>query len=190
MPQGWSAEGRFGRRAPLELEVGSGKGLFLATAAAAQPERDFLGCEISLPYARAAAARLVESGLTNAAVICGDAQQLVAERFADGSLDAVHVYFPDPWWKRRHRKRRVMSAPFVAQIQRVLRPGGRLHFWTDVEEYYRATLKLLTGFPALRGPLPVAERTPEHDYDYRTHFERRVRLHGEAVYRAEFERGP
>jgi len=188
LPIPWHASGLFGRQAPLEIEVGSGKGLFLTAAAAGDPHADFLGIEIVGRYARFTAARLSKRGLANARIVEGDAQRFFAQWLPDDSLRAVHVYFPDPWWKARHKKRRVLSEPFVRHVERTLVPGGRLHFWTDVEEYFRTTLALLADVTKLSGPLPVAEKPADHDLDYRTHFERRTRLHGEAVYRAEFEK--
>jgi tRNA (guanine-N7-)-methyltransferase len=186
LPRPWDPIALFGRVATLEIEVGSGKGLFLSAAAASQPDHDFLGIEIAAKYARYAAARLARRGLRNAAVIHGDAQRLFGELLPDESLAAVHVYFPDPWWKARHKKRRVMNEAFIRDVERTLAPGGTFHFWTDVEEYFATTLKLLAATTRLAGPLAVAERAAEHDLDYRTHFERRMRLHGESVHRAEF----
>src|SRR5215470_1961073 len=90
----------FGDDHPVELEVGSGKGLFLANAARANPRRNFLGVEISRKYARLAAERLVKQGLQNAKVWAGDVRDVLARRVPDQSLRAVHVYFPDPWWKK------------------------------------------------------------------------------------------
>jgi tRNA (guanine-N7-)-methyltransferase len=188
LPQPWNAQAVFGRQAPLEVEVGSGKGLFLRTAAALRPDTDFLGSEIAPKYARFAAAGLARRGLANAVVLLGDALRLFGERLPDRSLAAVHVYFPDPWWKKRHKKRRVMRESFVRDVERVLEPGGRLHFWSDVEEYFDTSLDLLRARTRLEGPLPVPETPAEHDLDYRTHFERRMRLEGETVYRAEFRR--
>jgi tRNA (guanine-N7-)-methyltransferase len=188
LPQPWDAARLFGRTAPLEVEVGTGKGLFLAGVAAAIPEHDFLGVELAFKYARFAAARLARAGLAHAKVLAGDGLELFREFLPEGSLAAVHVYFPDPWWKKRHRKRRVMSEAFVRDVERTLIPGGRLQFWTDVEEYFRETLELIARDSRLAGPLPVPEKAAEHDLDYRTHFERRMRLHGEAVYRSEFRK--
>lgn len=183
------AAAEFGRVAPLELEVGSGKGLFLATAAAAHGERNFLGTEVVRKYAAFAAARCAKRGLTNVRVVSGDALRLLSEWIPDGSLSAVHVYFPDPWWKKRHHKRRVFRPSFAADIERTLCNDGRLHFWTDVEDYFHTALELLAAETRLVGPIPVAERSPEHDLDYRTHFERRTRLSGQPVFRSEFRKG-
>jgi tRNA (guanine-N7-)-methyltransferase len=108
------------------------------------------------------------------------------EQVPDASLAAIHVYFPDPWWKARHHKRRVMNESFLADVVRTLLPGGKLHFWTDVKDYYDAAVALIAEVTPLVGPLEVAEREAEHDLDFHTHFERRTRLHGEAVYRSEF----
>jgi tRNA (guanine-N7-)-methyltransferase len=188
LPRPWTAAQLFERDAPLEVEVGSGKGLFLQSAAAAAPSHNFLGIEIAHKYARFAAARLAKHSLSNAAVIEGDAQRLFAELLADSSLQAVHIYFPDPWWKKRHHKRRLMNERFVRDVARTLTSGGSLHFWSDVSDYFDATLALIAANTSLGSPLDVAERPAEHDLDYRTHFERRMRLGGEPVYRAEFRK--
>jgi tRNA (guanine-N7-)-methyltransferase len=113
---------------------------------------------------------------------------VLAEFLPDRSAIAVHVYFPDPWWKKRHKKRRVINERSLHHIQRVLSRGGALHFWTDVKEYFHAALDLIATHTQLSGPLEVPELAPQHDLDFRTHFERRTRLHGEAVYRAEFRK--
>lgn len=186
LPRPFQPETVFGRRAPLEVEVGSGKGLFLRKAAEANPQLDFVGLEVAQKYARFSAAGLAKLGLRNAVVIHGDALRFFAEWLPDESIQAVHVYFPDPWWKKRHKKRRVMKESFLRDVERVLQRGGRLHFWTDVEEYFQTTLQLIEEATGLKGPFPVPEHTPQHDMDYRTHFERRVRLQGGTVYRAEF----
>jgi tRNA (guanine-N7-)-methyltransferase len=188
LPQPWSPAQLFGREAPLEVEVGSGKGLFLQSAAASAPHHNFLGIEIAHKYARYAAARVAMHSLTNAVVIDGDAERVFAELLPDASLAAVHVYFPDPWWKKRHHKRRVMNECFVRDVARTLARGASLHFWSDVRDYFDVTLALIAGHTALEGPLEVTERPAEHDLDYRTHFERRKRLGGEPVYRAEFRK--
>ena len=190
LPRPWDPHALFGRRVPLELEVGSGKGLFLRTAAPARPDVDFLGIEIAQKFARFSAAGLAKRNITNAVVVCADAVRVFHELLPDGAVAVVHVYFPDPWWKKRHKKRRVMRVCFVRDVERALEPGGRLHFWTDVEEYFHTTLQMLAAHTDLEGPRHVPEAPSEHEMDYRTHFERRMRLHHEPVYRAEFRKPP
>src|SRR5262245_13073691 len=132
LPQPWDAAQLFEREAPLEIEVGSGKGLFLESAASRNPDHDYLGIEIATKYARFAAARVGKLGLKNAVMVHGDAQPIFADLLPDNSVAAVHVYFPDPWWKKRHEKRKVLNERFVKKVERVLVPGGSLHYWTDV----------------------------------------------------------
>jgi tRNA (guanine-N7-)-methyltransferase len=170
----------------MEIEVGSGKGLFLQRACQAQPLHVFLGIEVIGKYARFAAARVAQTGCTNVKVVHEDALEFFANRVPDRSFVAVHVYFPDPWWKKRHRRRRVMNERFLGNVQRTLVQGGRLHFWTDVEEYFDSTLTLIGQSCDLEGPFEVAAEPALFDLDYRTHFERRVRLNELPVYRAEF----
>ena len=188
LPKPWDSTVLFGRVAPLELEIGSGKGLFIRRAADQFPEHDFLGIEIGQKYARFSAARLFDREPRNAVMVCGDAAGVLQEWIPENFLEAVHVYFPDPWWKRAHRKRRILRTEVLKLIESRLRPGGTLHFWTDVEEYFHSTLKLLATATTLAGPMEVPEKDPEHEFDYRTHFERRTRLHGEKVYRTEFRK--
>lgn len=176
----------FQQTGPLEIEVGSGKGLFISNAAQDHPERNFIGIEIARKYARFCASRIAKRELSNAVMISGDGERFLREFIASDSVSAVHVYFPDPWWKKRHRKRRVLNATFLQDVERVLVSSGQLHFWTDVQEYYNATLELIRETTQLLGPLAVGEKSAEHDMDYRTHFERRTRLNQEAVYRSRF----
>ncbi|MFM8705257.1 MAG: tRNA (guanine(46)-N(7))-methyltransferase TrmB, partial [Planctomycetia bacterium] len=180
--------GLFPSAAPVEMEVGSGKGLFLATASAARPDLNLLGVEISGGYARLCAGRLAAQRAANARVIHGDATYLASSLLADACLAGIHVYFPDPWWKARPRKRRVLSDTFLAHAGRVLVRGGHLHIWTDVEEYFYEALAAAAGTGLFAPAQTVAARPAAHDLDYRPHFERRTRLAGAPVWRALLER--
>lgn len=178
----------FPQAQPLEIEMGSGKGLFLLNAAQTHPSHNFLGVELAHKYAEYCAARMARHALPNARMISGDGVRMFHELLPTACATAVHVYFPDPWWKARHHKRRVMNAGFVRDVERVLLPGATLHFWTDVEEYYLGSLELLATETTLSGPHPVDEPTPTHDLDYRTNFERRKRQAGLPIFRAEFRK--
>lgn len=173
---------------PIELEIGSGKGLFLTGAAQQRPDRTFIGLELATKYARDAQAKLDRLGVTNACFIACDAVAVIDRDVPDASLAAVHVYFPDPWWKSKHKKRRVLSDETIASIQRSLVHGGQLHFWTDVLDYYEEAVARIMELTQFRGPFYVPEPTATHAMDYRTHFERRTRLNGLPVYRARFEK--
>jgi tRNA (guanine-N7-)-methyltransferase len=170
----------------IELEVGSGKGLFLINAAQKEPSTFFIGIELAAKYAAMAQKRLESQGLRNARFFSADAVQVVCSDIPEGRLAAIHVYFPDPWWKARHKKRRVLNERMIAGIERALEVGGVLHFWTDVLDYYESSLELLTTAKKLHGPEFVEERLADHAMDYHTHFERRTRLNGLPVYRSRF----
>jgi len=188
LPEPLDLAALFGNTAEVEVEVGCGKGLFMQTASGQYPQRNFLGVEIAKKYARHAATKLCKQGRGNAIMAHGDANILFNQLLQDASVSAVHVYFPDPWWKARHHKRRIMNAGFLEQVLRVLKPGGALHFWTDVQEYFDVSLELVAAETPFEGPQLLPERPAEGDMDYHTHFERRTRLSDQPVYRAVFHK--
>jgi tRNA (guanine-N7-)-methyltransferase len=126
----------FGNQNPLELEVGSGKGTFLSEQAKGRPEINFLGLERARRYWRYASDRLRRNGCFNTRVVLSDAAYFLSEFVSDESLAAIHIYFPDPWPKKRHHKRRLIQIPFMAHLARVLKPGGRLQVVTDHQDYF------------------------------------------------------
>ncbi len=171
---------------PIELEIGSGKGLFLTNASKRSPNRRFVGLELAAKYALDCQSRVEKTGIPNAKFFACDAVAVLDQDVADDSLDAIHVYFPDPWWKSRHKKRRVLNEKSLCNIERTLKPSGSLHFWTDVLDYYEGTLELIDQVTKLKGPFFVSEPPAAHDMDYLTHFERRTRRNGLPVYRSRF----
>jgi tRNA (guanine-N7-)-methyltransferase len=188
-PLDWSAV--FGNDHPVEIEVGFGKGLFLLTASQACPEVNFLGVEIIRKYQLFTATRLAKRALHNVRLVKADARLFLRDAVAIGSVRAVHVYFPDPWWKKRHLKRRVFTPEFAVQCVRVLRPGGHLYVVTDVEEYFQVITGLLAEQSGLRRLPPPELKEPGHDLDYLTNFERKFRKEGRPIHRAVYERvGP
>ena len=176
----------FGRVAPLEYEIGSGKGLFISTTASANPDRNYLGVELAYRYALISASRLAKKNATNGVMMAAAAARVLRDLVPVGCLSDAHIYFPDPWWKKAHRKRRIVRPDVVSDVERKLRVGGRLHFWTDVKEYYDSGVEIIKLSTNLAGPFPVPERPAKDEMDFRTHFERRTRLGGLPVYRSYF----
>jgi len=180
----------FGNHNPVEIEVGCGKGLFLITAATACPNVNFLGIEIVRKYQLFTATRVAIRKLANVRVACADAAILLRERVPHKSVHAIHVYYPDPWWKKRHHKRRLFTAKFVEICTNCLTPGGQLHIATDVEEYFETIQSLCrdqTGLHELPSP---AIHEARHDLDYLTNFERKARKQGHPVFRTLYVKKP
>jgi tRNA (guanine-N7-)-methyltransferase len=174
----WTRE--FGRTAPLALEIGPGRGAFALDHAARHPEIDLVAIESRRSDCELIRARAARRGLRNLIVIQGDARLLVPRLFAPGSLSAVHVHFPDPWWKKRHHKRRLIEAEFAALLRRLLVPGATVDFRTDVPAYAREGERtwLEAGFEK------VADEPPE----VLSTRERRYAVTGQPVFRALFRR--
>ncbi|MBX9622461.1 MAG: tRNA (guanosine(46)-N7)-methyltransferase TrmB [Gemmataceae bacterium] len=185
-PLDWPA--LFGNPHPVEVEVGMGKGLFLLTEALARPGVNFFGIEVVRKYQLYAATRLAIRKLPNAKTSCADAGRVFRELIPPGSVSAVHVLFPDPWWKKRHRKRRVFTPAFAADVARALPVGGRLHVASDVAEYFGVMTGILRAMPAFRGLAAETTSGPLEEAGFRTNFERKARLAGTPVGRAVYER--
>jgi tRNA (guanine-N7-)-methyltransferase len=135
-PLDWAA--LFGNDNPVELEIGCGKGTFITQQASARPQRNFFGLEWANFYWRYTADRLRRNGCErNARVVRADAKFFLRDYVPDGSLAAVHIYFPDPWPKARHHKRRLITQEFLEQVVRVLAPGGRVQIVTDHADYWQ-----------------------------------------------------
>ena len=165
----------YGRTAPLVLEVGSGTGEAAVVMAAADPARDLLAVEVHTPGVATLLRRVQEEGLRNVRVVEGDGLQVLTDALGPGSLDEVRVFFPDPWPKAKHAKRRLVTPTFAALVADRLRPGGRLHVATDWPSYAEQVLEVVGASPDLevvsrdRGDRPL------------TRFERRGIAAGRAI---------
>jgi tRNA (guanine-N7-)-methyltransferase len=176
----------FGNDHPVELEVGSGKGLFLVNAATGNPACNFFGIELSRKYARLAGERLAKTGVANAKIWQGDAREVLARLVPDSSVRAVHVYFPDPWWKKRHKKRRVFTDSLVSDVERVLKPGGMLSIASDVEEYFGVIKALVSNHGRFHEEAVTEPNDAEQPVEYLTSFERKYRIEGRPIFRANY----
>jgi tRNA (guanine-N7-)-methyltransferase len=176
----------FGRAAPKVLEIGSGMGETTAAIAEAMPERDFLAVEVHAPGVGSLLRLIEEKRLANVRIVQHDAVEVVRDMIAPGSLAGIHVFFPDPWPKKRHHKRRLLQAPFVRMLATRLAPGAYLHVATDWEPYAAAMLVTLQAEPLLANTaLDYAERP---SYRPLTKFERRGLRLGHKVWDLVFRR--
>lgn len=178
----------FGHRAPRMMEIGFGMGEALLEMAARHPERDYLGVEVYEPGIGGVLARLRELGLGNVRILRGDVVEILAARLPDASLDAALLYFPDPWPKKRHHKRRLVQPLFAELVCAKLKPGGRFELATDWEDYAEQMLRVLDDTPGLvnlAGPgrfLPAPQSRPP------TKFESRGRRLGHRIRDLGYER--
>ena len=172
----------FGREAPLELEIGPGRGAFALEHAARHPEVDLVAIESRRSDCELIRARAARRGLRNLLVLQGDAKLLAPRLFPAGSLAAVHLQFPDPWWKKRHHKRRMIDAGFARDLWRLLAAEGSVDFRTDVPAYAREGEQtwLEAGF----------EKLPEEPPEVLSTRERRYAITGQPVFRARFRKLP
>lgn len=173
----------FGNAAPLEVDLGCGDGTFLAELAAAFPERNFLGIERLVGRVRSACHKLNQRAITNARVLRADSTSAVTGHLAPRSVSAFRIMFPDPWPKRRHQNRRLITPEFLRLIHHVLEPGGRIYSATDHEVYFRAMNRaadeLSPDFSRLTEDEQVAAKST---------FEKRFLAAGLPIYRLSLEK--
>jgi tRNA (guanine-N7-)-methyltransferase len=174
----------FGRDAPLVVEIGSGMGESTAALAAAAPEHDHLAVEVFEPGLAQLLMRVEELGLTNLALLRGDAVELLRTRVPEGSLAAVRIFFPDPWPKRKHRKRRLVQPEVVALVASRLAPGGTLHLATDWDDYAIQMRTVCDGEHSLENTAggEPGGWTPRPEWRPVTKFEQRARIEGRDVH--------
>ena len=155
------AEELFGRQAPLTLEIGSGTGEQIVAAAAANPDRDYLALEVWVPGIAKLISKAVDAGVDNIRVLEADVAQALPIMLGDACLDEVWTFFPDPWRKARHRKRRLVSDEFALQVARVLRDGGVWRLATDWDDYAWQMRDVIEGCPLFENPYAGQRPDPE-----------------------------
>ena len=178
----------FCRSAPKILEIGFGMGETTAHIAQHHPENDYLAIEVHTPGVGSLLKQIGELNLTNLRIMQHDAVEVVKHMLAPGSLDGIHIFFPDPWHKKRHHKRRLIQSEFVALLSERLKPGGYLHAATDWQEYAEHILAVLSAEPKLANT--AQDYAPRPDYRPLTKFEQRGLRLGHGVWDIVFKRVP
>lgn len=178
----------FGRDARRTLEIGFGSGDVLLELARRYPDQDFLGIEVHKPGVGALLLKLEQEQLKNVRLLCEDAVQVLVNRLPDACLDAILVYFPDPWPKKRHHKRRLLQAEFAALAARKLKASGRLQLATDWQDYAEQMLAVLSATPELRNLALQGGYSPRPAERPASRFERRGLRLGHPVFDLVFQR--
>ncbi|HEY5994184.1 MAG TPA: tRNA (guanosine(46)-N7)-methyltransferase TrmB [Gallionellaceae bacterium] len=178
----------FGRTAPKILEIGFGMGETTAAIAQAHPQNDYLAIEVHSPGVGSLLKQIGEMNLTNVRIIQHDAVDVLQHMIADQALDGTHIFFPDPWHKARHKKRRLIQPPLVAFLTQKLKPGGYIHVATDWQDYAEQVLAVLNAEPLLQNTAPVTGYAPRPDYRPLTKFEQRGLRLGHGVWDMLFRR--
>jgi tRNA (guanine-N7-)-methyltransferase len=185
-PSALDLDAAFGRRAPRIVEIGFGMGETTAAIAAAHPQNDYLGIEVHTPGVGSLLKQIAERGLHNVRIVQHDAVEVIEHMIAPANLDGVHLFFPDPWPKKRHHKRRLVQPPFAALLASRLKPGGYLHAATDWQDYAEQMLAVLAAEPLLVNTAPGY--APRPGYRPQTKFERRGLRLGHGVWDLVFRR--
>jgi tRNA (guanine-N7-)-methyltransferase len=200
MEQGWPRFGlsmangvldidaAFGRAAPVVFEIGFGMGQSLAEMAKSEADRNFIGVEVHRPGIGRLLAQMLDEDITNIRLFEGDARDVLGNAIADASLDRIQIYFPDPWHKTRHHKRRLIQPEFVRLLVSKLKPQGLLHLATDWEPYARQMLAVLSAEPALANTAGEDQYAERPDWRPLTKFEARGQGLGHGVWDLLFRR--
>jgi tRNA (guanine-N7-)-methyltransferase len=178
----------FGRGGPRVLEIGFGMGQSLVAMAAAAPETNFIGIEVHRPGVGKLLHSMQEQGVDNIRVYCHDAVEVLRDCIPPASLDAVQIFFPDPWHKKKHHKRRLIQAPLVQQLVQCLKPDGVLHLATDWEDYAVQMMAVLSATPGLSNTHGEGQFAPRPEHRPLTKFELRGERLGHGVWDLVFRR--
>ena len=172
----------FGRDAPTVLEIGFGNGESLAQMAADSPDTNFVGIEVHKPGVGHLLMLTEQLGLTNLRIYCHDAVEILERRIKDHSLDGIHLFFADPWPKKKHHKRRIVRPEFISTVVKKLKPGGYFHAATDWENYAQHMLEVLNAEPELSNSSLTGDYCERPEYRPVTKFENRGLRLGHGVW--------
>jgi len=178
----------FGRSAPRILEIGFGNGESLAEIANNHPDNDYIGIEVHRPGVGHLLIKVEELSLSNVRVMCADAVEVLEKQIPDEALDALYLFFPDPWHKKRHHKRRQVQPEWVQLVRRKLKLGGQLHMATDWENYAEHMLEILSVADGFKNTSTSDDYVTKPDYRPETKFERRGLKLGHGVWDLVFEK--
>ncbi len=175
-------EALFGRKAPITLEIGYGNGESLVQMALAEPGRDFIGIEVHRPGVGRLLSRIEETGITNLRTLCADAVEVLQRQVPAQSIDRLQLFFPDPWHKKRHHKRRIVSLEWIELVLTALATGGVLHMATDWEHYAESMLEVMSEAPGFSNLSQQNDYVPRPEARPLTKFELRGERLGHGVW--------
>lgn len=178
----------FGREAPVVLEIGFGMGDSLIEMAKNQPEKNYIGIEVHRPGVGRLLSNADKEGLDNIRVFCEDAIEVLAQSIPDGSLDCIQLFFPDPWHKKRHHKRRIVQPELAESLRKKLKVGGVFHMATDWENYAEHMMEVMSAAPGYKNVAGEGAFSPQPQWRPVTKFQRRGEKLGHGVWDLMFER--
>ena len=187
-PQQLDLVALFGRQAPVVLEIGFGMGASLVEMAQAAPEKNFIGIEVHRPGVGACLSSAAEAGVTNLRLFCHDAVEVLEQMIPEQSIDTLQLFFPDPWHKSRHHKRRIVQPAFVEMLRPRLKLGGVFHMATDWQNYAEHMLEVMQAAPNFSNTSEFGDYVPRPDSRPLTKFERRGHRLGHGVWDLVFQR--
>jgi tRNA (guanine-N7-)-methyltransferase len=176
-------------KGPVIVEIGSGKGRFIIRSATENPDKNFLGIEKSLKYSRVLNKHAEKSGLTNLRLLNAEAEYFVSKYIPENSVSECHIYFPDPWPKKRHNKRRLINSSFLLAVTLSLKPGGCIYYATDFKDYFDQMLKESRACKGIKETLCMEINPADEDPEAAlTNYERKYLIQGRPIYKASYKK--
>jgi tRNA (guanine-N7-)-methyltransferase len=176
-------------KGPVIVEIGSGKGRFIIKSAAENPDKNFLGIEKSLKYSRVLNKHAEKFGLTNLRLLNAEAGYFFSKYIPENSVSECHIYFPDPWPKKRHNKRRLINPSFLQAVMLALKPGGCIYYATDFKDYFDQMVEVSRACKGIKETLCLEINPADEDPEAAlTNYERKYLIQGRPIYKASYEK--